>query len=134
MTRLIGTAALSLRLLRLGGRRAVTSAALVGTGIAVGTMLLAVAFGALHGWDARDARTGWRAEPSAQVSVIPDAVAGRPMERVEVAAAPDAPAPPGLPRTPAPGEVVGCRPPSPTWSARSRRTRWPSVSPASRAR
>ena len=55
-----GTAAMSLRLLRLGGRRAGTSAALVGVGIAVGTALLAVALGGVHGWDAREDRAGWR--------------------------------------------------------------------------
>jgi hypothetical protein len=34
----------------------------VGIGVAVGTLLLALALGGLHGWDAREARTGWRAD------------------------------------------------------------------------
>jgi hypothetical protein len=107
------TAALSLRLLRLGGRRAATSAALIGIGITVGTALLAVALGAVHGWDAREARAGWRTEqpvpattaPVAVVATSTDAVAGRPLHRVDIAGtAPTAP-PPGLPRVPAPGEM-----------------------------
>jgi hypothetical protein len=110
---ILRTAALSLRLLRLGGRRAATSAALVGIGIAVGTALLAVALGAVHGWDAREARAGWRtAQPvpaaGAAVAVIAtstDAVADRPLHRIDIAGlAPTAP-PPGLPRVPEPGEV-----------------------------
>jgi hypothetical protein len=106
--------ALSLRLLRLGGRRAVASAALVGVGIAMGTALLAVALGAVHGWDAREDRAGWRTgdmgaaagAPVALLRTTLDAAAGRVVHRVDVAAiAPGAPAPPGLPRIPAPGEV-----------------------------
>ena len=108
------TAALSMRLLRLGGRRAVAAASLVGIGIAMGTALLAVALGAVHGWDAREERAGWRtgdvvAESGAPVALLRtslDAAAGRVVHRVDVAAvAPGAPAPPGLPRIPAPGEV-----------------------------
>ncbi|MCO1660294.1 FtsX-like permease family protein [Pseudonocardia humida] len=109
---------MSLRLLRLGGRRAWTAAGLMGAGVAVGTLLLAVAVGALHGWDARESRTGWR--PAAQgpgttdvpasavalVRTTGDRVAGQPLQVVDVAAVrPDAPAPPGLPRVPAPGEL-----------------------------
>ena len=105
---------LSARLLRLGGRRAVTSAALVGIGIAMGTALLAVAIGAVHGWDARGERAGWRTgdvvagtgAPAALLRTTLDAAAGQVVHRVDVAAvAPGAPAPPGLPRIPAPGEV-----------------------------
>lgn len=108
------TTALSLRLLRLGGRRAATSAALVGIGIAIGTALLAVALGAVHGWDAREDRAGWRSEdvvaaagtPVALVRTSVDSAAGQVVHRVDVAAVvPDAPAPPGLLRMPAPGEV-----------------------------
>ncbi|WP_142106867.1 FtsX-like permease family protein [Pseudonocardia cypriaca] len=106
--------ALSMRLLRLGGRRAVASAALVGIGIAMGTALLAVALGAVHGWDAREERAGWRTgdvvagagAPVALLRTTLDAAAGRVVQRVDVAAlTPDAPAPPGLPRIPGPGEV-----------------------------
>jgi FtsX-like permease family protein len=108
---------LSLRLLRLGGRRAWTAAALMAAGIAMGTLLLTVAFGALHGWDAREARTGWRpagfgdptAPSSATVALVrstPDQVVGRPLQVVDVLATrPDSGAPPGLPRMPAPGEL-----------------------------
>jgi hypothetical protein len=103
-----------MRLLRLGGRRAVAAASLVGIGIAMGTALLAVALGAVHGWDAREERAGWRtgdvvAESGAPVALLRtslDAAAGRVVHRVDVAAvAPGAPAPPGLPRIPTPGEV-----------------------------
>ncbi|TQM35541.1 FtsX-like permease family protein [Pseudonocardia cypriaca] len=103
-----------MRLLRLGGRRAVASAALVGIGIAMGTALLAVALGAVHGWDAREERAGWRTgdvvagagAPVALLRTTLDAAAGRVVQRVDVAAlTPDAPAPPGLPRIPGPGEV-----------------------------
>jgi hypothetical protein len=108
------TAALSMRLLRLGGRRAVASAALVGIGIAMGTALLGVALGAVHGWEAREDRAGWRTgdvvarsgEAVALLRTTLDAAAGRAVHRVDVAAlAPGAPAPPGLPRFPAPGEA-----------------------------
>lgn len=108
------TTALSVRLLRLGGRRAAASAALVGIGIAIGTALLAVALGAVHGWDAREDRAGWRSgdvaaaagTPVALVRTSLDAAAGQVVHRVDVAAVvPDAPAPPGLLRMPAPGEV-----------------------------
>jgi hypothetical protein len=111
---IVRTAALSLRLLRRGGRRAATSAALVGIGIAVGTALLAVALGAVHGWDAREARAGWRTgdvaatrgEPVALLRTSLDAAAGRVVHRVDVAAVgPSAAPPPGLPRIPAPGEA-----------------------------
>lgn len=111
---IVRSAALSVRLLRLGGHRAMTAAALVGIGIAVGTALLAVALGAVHGWDARESRVGWRTgdvaaaagAPVALVRTSLDAAAGRVVHRVDVAAvAPGAPAPPGLPRIPAPGEV-----------------------------
>jgi hypothetical protein len=106
--------ALSMRLLRFGGRRAVASAALVGIGIAMGTALLAVALGAVHGWDAREERAGWRTgdvaagagAPVALLRTTLDAAAGRVVQRVDVAAlTPNAPAPPGLPRIPEPGEV-----------------------------
>ncbi|QYN35375.1 hypothetical protein K1T35_44895 [Pseudonocardia sp. DSM 110487] len=110
---------LSIRLLRLGGRRAVASAALVGIGITMGTALLAVALGAVHGWDAREDRAGWRTgdivagtgAPVALLRTDLDAAAGRVVHRVDVAAvAPGAVpreggVPPGLPRIPAPGEV-----------------------------
>jgi hypothetical protein len=106
--------ALSVRLLRLGGRPGVASASLVGIGIAMGTALLAVALGAVNGWDARDDRAGWRTgdivagsgAPVALLRTTLDAAAGRVVHRVDVAAvAPGAPAPQGLPRIPAPGEV-----------------------------
>ncbi|HZG90976.1 MAG TPA: FtsX-like permease family protein [Pseudonocardia sp.] len=112
---------MSLRLLRLGGRRAWLAAGLMGAGVAVGTLLLAVVLGALHGWDAREARTGWRTaspgvaeqvEPPAADGAValvrrtPDRVLDRDLQVVDVAAVrPDAPAPPGLPRFPAPGEL-----------------------------
>ncbi|WP_232661700.1 FtsX-like permease family protein [Pseudonocardia sp. TRM90224] len=108
------TAGLSLRLLRLGGRRAWFSAGLVGAGVAVGAMLLAVAIGALNGWDARESRIGWRsgaaegstAAPVASVRVIDDRVAGQPMQIVDlVDPRPGVAPPPGLARVPAPGEV-----------------------------
>lgn len=114
---------LSLRLLRLGGRRAWTAAGLVGAGVAVATALLMTALGALHGLDQRDLRTGWRtpvvagaaADGSGDVEarravatmrVRTDHAAGRPIETVDLAVLdPSAPPPPGLPRPPAPGEV-----------------------------
>jgi hypothetical protein len=100
------TAALSMRLLRLGGRRAFASAGLVGIGIAMGTALLAVALGAVHGWDAREDRAGWRTGDLVAGQGVPvalqrttlDAAAGRVVHRVDVAAVgPVAPAPPGSP-------------------------------------
>ena len=106
--------ALSLRLLRLGGPKAWTAAGLVGAGVAVASGLLAVALGALHGLDEREARTGWRTpvaavagEPVlAQLRTRIDQVAGRSITQVDlVAPDPSAAPPPGLPRMPAPGEV-----------------------------
>jgi hypothetical protein len=110
---ILPTAALSLRLLRLGGRRAATSVGLIGIGIAVGTALLAVALGAVHGWDAREARAGWRVDqlvastgaPVAAVATSTDAVAGRPLHRVDIAALAPTTPPPGMPRMPEPGEM-----------------------------
>lgn len=113
------SAALGLRLLRLGGRRAWAAAGLVGIAVAVGTMLLAVALGALHGWDAREARTGWRAggtfadqrpvDPAdavALVRVTPDRVGDQPLQVVDlVDPRPGAAPPPGMARMPTPGEV-----------------------------
>jgi hypothetical protein len=108
---------LSLRLLRLGGRRSWTAAGLVGVGVAVGTMLLAVALGALHGWDARESRTAWRAgdyysgsqqvpDPVASVRVTADRVDGRPLQIVDlVDPRPGLAPPPGLDRMPAAGQV-----------------------------
>lgn len=117
--RLAGVVGLSLRLLRLGGRRSWTAAGLVGAGVAVGTMLLAVALGALHGWDSRESRTAWRAGDSssgeqqvrpadvvAGVRVTADRVDGRPLQVVDlVDPRPGAAPPPGLARMPAPGQV-----------------------------
>lgn len=113
---MIGVARLSLRLLRLGGRRAALSAGLVATGVAVGTVLLALALGGVHGWDAREERTGWRSdlaqrEPAAVPVMLAasrtEVVAGRDVEVVDVAAAaPGRTPPPGLERVPAPGEVL----------------------------
>lgn len=111
---MIGVARLSLRLLRLGGRRAALSAGLVGAGVAVGTMLLALALGGVHGWDAREERTGWRVDlserepagsPGGLAASRIETVAGSSVEIVELAAAGLAP-PPGLARVPAPGEVL----------------------------
>jgi hypothetical protein len=103
---------LALRLLRLGGRRAWTSAGLVGAGVAVATTLLTVAVGALHGLDERESRTDWRtpavaaADPVAQLRLRTDSAAGRPITQVDlVAPVATAAPPPGLPRMPAPGEV-----------------------------
>jgi FtsX-like permease family len=113
----VGTVvALALRLLQLGGHRAWTAAGLVGAGVAVGTTLLAVTLGALHGWDAREARTGWRGgdpvpavagtPPVAALRVATDVAAGRPLHLVDVVdPRPGVAPPPGLPRMPAPGEV-----------------------------
>lgn len=113
--RYVRTAAFALRLLRLGGPRAWASAGLVGAGVAVGTILLAVALGALHGWDEREARIGWRSEsgsaapvadPVARVAVTSDRVADRSMQVVELSATkPGAAPPPGIARMPAPGEL-----------------------------
>lgn len=117
--RLAGLGGLSLRLLWLGGRRSWTAAGLVGAGVAVGTMLLAVALGALHGWDSRESRTAWRAgdyysgpqevapaDAIASVRVTVDRVAGRPLQVVDlVDARPGVAPPPGLDRIPAPGQV-----------------------------
>jgi len=108
---------LSLRLLLAGGRRAATAAGLVGAGVAVATLLLAVTLGALHGWDARDARTGWRmdteeigqhaapADPAGTIRVRVDSVASRPMDVVDVSTVRPTAPPPGLPHVPAAGEV-----------------------------
>ena len=115
---MIATARLALRLVRLGGSRAALSARLVGIGVAVGTVLLALALGGLHGWDARDARTGWRSDlgsgppdaaaaaPAVLASGRSEHAAGQLVEVVELAvAAPDLGPPPGLARVPAPGEL-----------------------------
>jgi hypothetical protein len=103
---------LALRLLRLGGRRAWTSAGLVGAGVAVATTLLTIAVGALHGLDERESRTDWRtpavatADPVAQLRLRTDSAAGRPITQIDLVAPVAAAAPPpGLPRMPAPGEV-----------------------------
>jgi hypothetical protein len=108
---------LSLRLLLAGGRRAATAAGLVGAGVAVATLLLAVTLGALHGWDARDTRTGWRmdtdgigrpsapVDPAGTIRVRVDSVAGRSMDVVDVSTMRPTAPPPGLPRVPADGEV-----------------------------
>ncbi|MBW0137786.1 FtsX-like permease family protein [Pseudonocardia abyssalis] len=113
---MIGVARLSLRLLRLGGRRAALSAGLVGAGVAVGTMLLALALGGVHGWDARDERTGWRTDlaqrepagsPVALAATRAEVVAGRSTEIVDLAGTvPGQAPPPGLVHVPAPGEVL----------------------------
>ncbi|MDN5918961.1 MAG: ABC transporter permease, partial [Pseudonocardia sp.] len=109
-----GSVRLALRLLRLGGRAAWTSAGLVGAGVAVATALLCVALGALHGLDEREARTLWRdpapaataAEAVAQLRTRTDAAAGAPITEVNlIAPRADAAPPPGLPRMPSPGEV-----------------------------
>lgn len=114
---MIAVARLSLRLLRLGGRRAALAAGLVGAGVAVGTVLLSLALGGIHGWDAREERTGWRADLSQRGGDLPgepvalaagrtEDVAGRPLQVVDLAVtAPGTAPPPGLPRVPAPGEV-----------------------------
>ncbi|MBW0106479.1 FtsX-like permease family protein [Pseudonocardia sp. KRD291] len=104
---------LALRLLRLGGRSAWTSAGLVAAGVAVATALLCVALGALHGLDARETRTAWRdpvpaapGEAVTQLRTRTDAVAGRPVTEVNlIAPRAGAAPPPGLPRMPSPGEV-----------------------------
>jgi hypothetical protein len=114
--RVIAVARLALRLVRLGGPRAALSAGLVGVGVAVATALLAFALGGLHGWDAREARTGWRAEPETGgpgaaapallVASRTEHAAGRPIAVVELAVTdPAAGPPPGLPRAPEPGEL-----------------------------
>jgi hypothetical protein len=94
----------------------------VGIGVAVGTLLLALALGGLHGWDAREARTGWRADlgygrpaagdtsraaaPAVLAAGRTEHAAGRPVAVVELAVhRSDAGPPPGLARVPAPGEV-----------------------------
>ncbi|MET0188226.1 MAG: hypothetical protein ABW212_04450, partial [Pseudonocardia sediminis] len=109
-----GAARLALRLLRLGGRPAWTSAGLVAAGVAMATALLCVALGALHGLDERQSRTAWRdpapaastADAVAQLRTRTDAVAGRPVTEVTLAAPRTGAAPPpGLPRMPSPGEV-----------------------------
>ncbi|QJY46217.1 FtsX-like permease family protein [Pseudonocardia broussonetiae] len=114
---MIAVARLSLRLLRLGGRRAALAAGLVGAGVAVGTVLLSLALGGIHGWDAREERTGWRAdlgqrgggppgEPVALAASRTEHAAGRSLQVVDLAVtAPGTPPPPGLPRVPGPGEV-----------------------------
>ncbi|WP_344423264.1 hypothetical protein [Pseudonocardia ailaonensis] len=108
---------LSLRLLRLGGPRAWTTAGLVGAGVAVASALLAVALGALHGLDSREARTGWRTPAAAapgepviaQVRTRVDHAAGKPITQVDVVA--PGPAAPG-PATPGPA-VPGATGPGP---------------------
>lgn len=114
---MIGVARLSLRLLRLGGRRAALSAGLVAAGVVVGTMLLALALGGIHGWDSREQRTGWRADltgtstgggSAGDVTAAgrTEFAAGRPIEVVELAAVrPGLAPPPGVARVPAPGEL-----------------------------
>ncbi|WP_214368881.1 FtsX-like permease family protein [Pseudonocardia sp. H11422] len=106
--------ALSLRLLRLGGRRAWSAAGLVGAGVAVATTLLAIALGALHGLDAREDRTAWRTpaaaaagtEPIALLRARTDHVAGRTISQIDlVDPDPAAAPPPGLPRMPLVGEL-----------------------------
>ncbi|GEL17064.1 FtsX-like permease family protein [Pseudonocardia asaccharolytica] len=106
--------ALSLRLLRAGGRNAWSAAGLVATGVAVATALLAFALGALHGLDAREQRVGWRTPaaappgtaPVAQLLVRTDHVTDRAIQQIDVVdPRPDAAGPPGLPRMPLPGEL-----------------------------
>ncbi|MFC5995442.1 FtsX-like permease family protein [Pseudonocardia hispaniensis] len=106
--------ALSLRLLRAGGRSAWAAAGLVATGVAVATALLAFALGTLHGLDAREQRTGWRTPaaappgtaPVARLLVRTDHVADRAIQQIDIVdPRPDAAGPPGLPRMPRPGEL-----------------------------
>ncbi|MFI6815847.1 FtsX-like permease family protein [Nonomuraea sp. NPDC050328] len=106
------TLSLAWRLLRGGGRRGLLGTWLTFGAVAVSTALLLFAISANLAFDARAERGAWRNPVAAKSGAVAvqatrlDYVAGRPITVVDIAALGDrAPAPPGLPRVPAPGEV-----------------------------
>ena len=104
--------ALSWRLLRRSGGRGLVMAGLSVFAVAVSTALLLLTLGVDHGFAARAGRESWlhpvaaKGEATAVETVSTDFVRGRPIAVVDLAALKGkAPAPPGMPRFPHPGEV-----------------------------
>lgn len=103
---------LTWRLSRAGGRNALLASGLAVAAAAVATALLMLTLAADLGFQQRSGRTDWRTpvasgEPVAIQAVGTTFSGGRPVVVVDVAQLPgrSAPAPPGLARFPAPGEV-----------------------------
>ncbi|MFC3978557.1 FtsX-like permease family protein [Streptosporangium jomthongense] len=107
-----GVVGLAWRLLRGGGRRGLLGSALTVVAVAVSTGLLLFAVTANLAFQGRADRGAWRNPVEATRDAVAiqavhlDHVENRPITVVDVAALePGAPAPPGLDRFPAPGEV-----------------------------
>ncbi|MFF0579521.1 FtsX-like permease family protein [Streptosporangium saharense] len=107
-----GILGLAWRLLRGGGRRGMLGSALTVVAVAVSTSLLLFAVAANLAFQGRADREAWRNPVAATRDAVAiqavhlDHVDDRPVTVVDVAALePGAPAPPGLARFPAPGEV-----------------------------
>lgn len=107
-----GILGLAWRLLRGGGRRGMLGSALTVVAVAVSTSLLLFAVAANLAFQGRADREAWRNPVAATRDAVAieavhlDHVDDRPITVVDVAALePGAPAPPGLDRFPAPGEV-----------------------------
>ena len=103
---------LSWLLLRRSGRRGLLGTGLTLAAVAVSTTLLMFVVAVNFAFAARAEREAWRnpvpaeGEPVAVQAVHVEFAAGRPITVVDVAAlTPNAPAPPGLSRFPAPGEA-----------------------------
>lgn len=111
---------LGLSLVFRGGREAIVRLVLVATGVAIGVCMLAFAFAGFNGLHNQDARWAWL-ETSAR-NTRPSVAAGQSdplywahtedrfeeskIQRVDIAATgKDSPAPPGVPRLPAQGEM-----------------------------
>ncbi|MDL4817876.1 FtsX-like permease family protein [Actinomadura opuntiae] len=106
------TLELTWRLLRGGGRRNLLGSLLTLAAVAVSTGLLLFAVSANLAFAQRSHADAWRhpgkadARPVMVEALATDYVRGRPITVVELAALkPDAPAPPGMPRFPRPGET-----------------------------
>jgi hypothetical protein len=103
---------LTWRLLRGGGRKGLLGTWLTLGAVAVSTALLLFAVSANFAFGARADRSAWRSPVAAATGAVAieaarhDYVRDREIVVVDLAAlSPDAPAPPGLPRFPKPGEV-----------------------------
>ncbi|MEU6753515.1 ABC transporter permease, partial [Spirillospora sp. NPDC046719] len=107
-----GTLDLAWRLLRGGGRRNLLGSGLTLAAVAVSTGLLLFAVTANLAFAHRTHADSWRhpgkadADPVMIEALATDHVRGKPITVVDLAALkPDAPAPPGMPRFPRPGET-----------------------------
>ncbi|WP_433149716.1 FtsX-like permease family protein [Actinomadura nitritigenes] len=107
-----GTLDLAWRLLRGGGRRNLLGSGLTLAAVAVSTGLLLLAVTANLAFAHRTHADSWRhpgkadADPVMIEALATDHVRGKPITVVDLAALkPDAPAPPGMPRFPRPGET-----------------------------